>query len=348
MKLFLLTALALFSGLYLLNRTTESTSESRMLTVSPVDAAWNTWKQTHGKLYGTTSDEIYRKAVFAENYKAVTEHNADKTSTFTMALNKFADLDIKEFSAIYKGLKRRTKAEHNFEGKTVTYLSEKNIARTKDWRGSVGVGPVKDQGQCGSCWAFGATGTIEFINAVKNGEYVALSEQELVSCVTADYGCNGGLQSDAFKWVEKHQLNTQANYPYRAKSGSCNKNLERGVEIKKFTSIKKNNAKQMKAAINKQAVTVSIGANCNAFQLYSSGVFEDPKNKCGNGEYDLDHAVILVGYTKNAWIMRNSWAASWGDKGYMYVTMAKNKKGNKKSGCMGILLDGSYPDGMKP
>merc|ERR1712151_316044 len=154
-----------------------------------------------------------------------------------------------------------------------------------DWRTKNAVTPVKDQGQCGSCWTFSSTGVLEGAHAIATGELLSFSEQQIVDCANVkhgymSFGCNGGNQSVAFKYLEKHNAELESVYKYTAKNGSC-----------AYAKVKKNNVEQMKAAVAGQPVSVSIEADKKVFQQYTSGIFDSAE--CGT---KLDHAVLVVGY----------------------------------------------------
>ena len=190
-----------------------------------------------------------------------------------------------------------------------------------DWRTAGAVNAVKDQGQCGSCWAFSAIGTLEGAHFLATGNLLSFAEQQLVDCNrswTGNHGCNGGWYYTAWNYLSSSFAIEESVYKYTAQNGTCEyAQLEKtNVETLKTTYPKKNNSDQLKAAVAKQPVSVAIEADKLVFQQYSSGVFDSAK--CGT---TLDHAVMLVGYgTENGqdyFILRNSWGTTWGEKGYM-------------------------------
>ena len=211
-----------------------------------------------------------------------------------------------------------------------------------DWRDRGAVTPVKNQQQCGSCWAFSTTGAVEGAYYLKNGNLTSFSEQELVSCDKVDQGCNGGEMDDAFQWIQKQGgLCSESDYPYHSgtgNSGSCAKKCQpvKGSQVKSYVDVNATES-ELKAAVAKQPVAIAIEADGFGFQLYHSGVYT---GKCGT---NLDHGVLLVGYgTDNGqdyWLVKNSWGDSWGDSGYIKIERGKSQEG----GQCGILLSASYP-----
>jgi len=189
-------------------------------------------------------------------------------------------------------------------------LATNDNADSVDWRTKGAVTPVKNQGQCGSCWAFSTTGSVEGANFIKKGKLVSLSEQMLVDCdKKEDQGCNGGLMDNAFKYIETNALDTEASYPYKGRDGKChiNKSTEVGT-VSTYTDVKTKSAPQLKAALNKAPVSIAIEADKMVFQMYTGGILDS--TKCG---INLDHGVLAVGYGENYFIVKNSWGASWGD-----------------------------------
>ncbi|KAI3861622.1 hypothetical protein MKW98_000574 [Papaver atlanticum] len=299
---------------------------------------FETWCKQHGKIYSSEEEKLQRFQVFEKNLAFVNEHNNMENSTYTLALNSFADLTNHEFKASRLGLSGSNGVPRNYSsflGGTVG-----DIPASLDWREKGAVTPVKDQGSCGACWSFSATGAMEGINQIVTGSLVSLSEQELVDCDKSyNSGCNGGLMDYAYKWVVKNGgIDTEEDYPYQMGDRTCNKNkLERRVvTIDGFADIPANENEILKAVVT-QPVSVGICGSDSAFQLYSKGIFSGP---CSTS---LDHAVLIVGYgSENGvdyWILKNSWGTSWGINGYMHML----RNGPSKEGVCGINKLASYP-----
>jgi len=206
-----------------------------------------------------------------------------------------------------------------------------------DWVSKGAVTGIKDQGQCGSCWAFSSTGSIEGAVFLKHGHLTSLSEQQLVDCSTAqgNAGCQGGLMDSAFKYVQTNGLCTESAYPYTAKNGVCHSSSCAPSADSKITGYKDvtHTENALGAAVDLTPVSVAIEADQSGFQLYKSGVF------CGTCGTSLDHGVLAVGYgdegTTAYWKVKNSWGTSWGEQGYIRMCRNSNK-------C-GISNEPSYP-----
>ena len=225
----------------------------------------------------------------------------------------------------------------------VTIYSDKNHKKKIDWRNKQVVSSVKNQGMCGSCWAFSATEAVESEWAIKYNHLYNLSEQELVDCsgYLGNNGCEGGLMKNAFHYIMDNGICSNKSYPYNASDNTCmNNTCNHIVHITNYSGIIKNSESQLEKAVQIQPVSVAIQANLQTFQLYKSGIYNDT-----NCSSDLDHGVLLIGYGYDEtykmkyWIIKNSWGESWGEKGYM--RMAKDI--NNSIGQCGIAMDPSIP-----
>jgi C1A family cysteine protease len=275
---------------------------------------------------------------FANNDDIIESHNAGN-ATFTLGHNKFSHMSNDEFAAYVKGFARPSEKK---EPVSIIDASTKAAATSWDWREHGAVTPVKDQGQCGSCWSFSSTGALEGgVVAVKGGALTSLSEQHLVDCDNrqnggTDMGCNGGWMDAAFDWAAANGgLCSEAGYPYvsgttkdegTCKMSSCGTKY---AQPKGHSDVTTKDDGAFIAALNIQPVAVAIQANQPAFQLYKSGVMT---GSCGDS---LDHGVLAVGYDADSYIVKNSWGASWGESGY--IRLGRGESYNRGNGQCGIL-----------
>jgi C1A family cysteine protease len=297
---------------------------------------FHAWIMEHEKLYQDEEEYEQKFATFRDNLAFIKIHN-QQGFDFELALNKFADLTSTEFSTL---VSRPFEVSDNTNE---VYLPTLEVPAAVDWRKQGAVTPVKDQGQCGSCWSFSTTGSVEGINAIKTGKLASLSEQQLVDCSTSygNQGCNGGLMDSAFKYIiATGGLDTEAEYPYKGADGKCKVITSDLVDsIKGFADVPKKNNVQLQAAVALQPVSIAIQANQSAFQFYSTGVLS---TGCGT---QLDHGVLIVGYDTTSagvpyWIVKNSWGASWGQSGYIWI---KRSSSTTDAGVCGIAMSASYP-----
>jgi C1A family cysteine protease len=227
-----------------------------------------------------------------------------------------------------------------------------NLPESVDWVKGGAVTPVKNQGQCGSCWSFSTTGALEGAYYTTYGSLPSFSEQQLVDCDTRknggkDMGCNGGLMDNAFAWIEKNGgLCSEGDYPYTSgdtkTAGTCESTCDivSNSVVTSFNDVHSSNDVDMMTALSKQPVSIAIEADQKDFQLYSSGVFT---GSCGT---NLDHGVLAVGYGsldgQDFYKVKNSWGTTWGDGGY--ILLGRGDEFNKGQGQCGMLLQASYPE----
>ncbi|CAM0902394.1 unnamed protein product [Alopecurus aequalis] len=305
---------------------------------------YDLWLARHGRSYNALGEYDRRFRAFRDNLDFVDAHNARADVWFRLGMNRFADLTNAEFRAAYLGTKAAG-IRRNAVGERYRYDGVEALPESVDWREKGAVAPVKNQGQCGSCWAFSTVATVEGINKIVTGDLVTLSEQELVDCARngQNSGCNGGIMDDAFDFITRNGgIDTEEDYPYTGKEGKCDlaKKSRKVVSIEGFEDVPANDEASLRKAVAHQPVSVAIDAGGREFQLYESGVFT------GQCSTELDHAVVAVGYGteedgRDYWIVRNSWGPSWGEGGY--IRMERNVSTTGNVGKCGIAMFASYP-----
>jgi cathepsin L len=278
------------------------------------------YMREHDMLY--TGDEYQlRLGIYLANSRFVQEHNQAHLG-FTVELNHLAVLTPAEYKSLL-GARASALAEQKAAARAV------GAPDSWDWRTQGAVQAVKDQGQCGSCWAFGAIASAESAIYIKSGTLYSLSEQNLVDCVTSCSGCNGGWPSSAYTYVVNRQsghFNLEKDYAYTAKDGTCKYASGKATgTISGYSTVQSGSESDLLNKVYSLGPSaVAIDASHNSFQLYKSGIY----NEASCSSSSLDHAVTAVGYGTESgtdyWIVKNSWGTSWGEKGY--IRMSRNKR----------------------
>jgi len=303
----------------------------------PLIMNWVEWKDAFGVAFNGDED-VERESIYNNNVAFITSEN-DKDHSYVLGVNQFSHLTEEEFLARHTGAKDGavTSSEETFFGN----LDERARADAVDWTTQGVVNPIKDQGQCGSCWAFSAVGTVESALALSGRSLTRLSEQQLLDC--EDYtqaGCGGGYNNKAMTFMSQYGVCSEKSYPYSATDfdddtcqagdsehghageAKCTFAVQAGI-VTGYTNTPKT-VDGLEAALNQQPVSVTIKAD-STFQSYRSGVLSESCPFLGQ----INHAVIAVGYDDESFKIRNSWGESWGEAGYVRIA-----KGVKNPFCL--------------
>jgi len=276
------------------------------------------------KTYETPEEYSRRFAIFQKNMRIAAAQNAAHGGKATFGVTKFSDLTQEEFRS--KILMPKGSVKHNPNKNVATYPSLAAAPTEWDWATKGAVTPVKDQGQCGSCWAFSATEAIESQWFLAGNSLPTLAPQQIVDCDKGrgDEGCNGGDTVTAYAYIKAAGgQESESNYPYTAEDGKCAFSGSKVVaKVTGFNYITQNLNETQMADAMVTAGPLSICVEADTWQNYNGGILT--KN-CG---LDLDHCVMITGFRNQGntpiWLVRNSWGADWGEQGYIYIQRGKN------------------------
>ncbi|CAD6257842.1 unnamed protein product [Miscanthus lutarioriparius] len=295
------------------------------------------WMAEHGRTYKDEAEKARRFKVFKANVAFVDTSNAAAGGKkYHLAINGFADMTHDEFMARYTGFKPVPATGKKMPGFKYENVTLSDDQQAVDWRKKGAVTDVKNQEQCGCCWAFSAVAAIEGMHQIKTGELVSLSEQQLLDCSTngKNNGCGGGTMEYAFQYVigSNGGIATEAAYPYTATQGMC-QNVQPFVAVSSYQQVPRDAEDALAAAVAGQPVSVAVDSS--KFQFYGGGVMT--ADSCGT---NLNHAVTAVGYGTaedgtQYWLLKNQWGSTWGEEGYLRL--------QRGVGACGVAKDASYP-----
>lgn len=296
-----------------------ATSALSLLTTKAQEKSYLSWMRQNNQFF--TGDEYHlRFGIFLANQRYVQEFNSNPKNKFRVGLNKFSCYTPSEYKALLGHIPMRSPQTQKEITKAVP--KDLKLPDSVNWIEKGAVNPIRNQGNCGSCWAFAAIASLEAAYQIKNGKLLALSEQNLVDCVEYCVGCNGGNGFAAFEYVRDKQdrkIQLQADYPYTAVTGTCvfDGTKDCGT-MKDYTFVIPHSEVDLKYRVADWGVVdSSIDASAQAFQLYTSGIYDD--DSCSS--FSRNHEVAVVGYGSengtNYWLVKNSWGTEWGEEGYI-------------------------------
>jgi len=291
---------------------------------------------SYDRQYTDEGEKAARYAIFEQNMERCEKLNARPSATWVAGVTQFSDLTPAEFRRAVHLIKRTEPLGPS----TYPSINVTDIPTSIDWRTKNVVSQVKDQGNCGSCWAFSTTGAVESAHAIKTGKLVELSEQQLVDCIHNLDGCNGGIPSWAMAYVRYNGgQDTEESYPYKARDGQCQFSSSTvGATISDMVNITQDEQGLLQAVGTVGPVSIAFDVE-NDFANYKSGVYSS--DECSSDPMSMNHAVLVVGYDtvdgKDYWIVKNSWGTSFGIEGYFWIQRGVNMCGISNDCCYAVV-----------
>jgi len=281
------------------------------------------FEKKYEKRYSSLEERSLRREIYEGNLRFVQNHNLDGTKTYTVGINRFADLTSQEFARLHLQEPREV----------VVAPSQERVAAplptSWDWSAKGAVGPVQNEGQCGGAWIFVTTDAVASCHFITTGKaYEDLSGQQLIDCDSNSEGCDGGLSGDAFQYIKQNGgIDTAACYPYSGVSSPCQWNPDCcGSTVSNIFNVTSGDETALQNAVYLTPVVVGVDASQPSFQMYTGGVYYEPA--CSSSQ--LDHEMLAVGWGVNSgaafWLVKNSWGNDWGQGGFIW--MARNKNNN--------------------
>jgi len=308
-----------------------------------VEEEWQRWQKQHSKNYRSIEEETMRLKIFTENKAKVERHNRfakEGKFSFYLKMNRFADMLSVEVTSMMNGYRKGNGSRAGAQFLRQSHLT--SLPDQVDWRDAGAVTAVKDQGKCGSCWAFASTGALEGMHKRSKGKLVSLSEQQLVDCSRdwGNQGCNGGEPEAAYSYVtEVGGIDTERSYLYEGEDDVCRFQAQRvGAKEHGHISVRTGDELALKEAVATQGpCSLAIDASHSSFHLYSHGIYREPQ--CDPGL--LDHAVLAVGYGTvkgegDYWLVKNSWGEGWGEEGYVRIA-------REEDNMCGVASQAAFP-----
>ncbi|XP_060846849.1 procathepsin L [Rhopalosiphum padi] len=293
-----------------------------------LDPHWDNFKAEHNKTY-IRNNEHHHRSAWEENFHHINRHNEEAKSgkhNYTLDLNHLADMPMHLYNKHFTSLSSSKLTKSTDMHTDPSQHHTKSIPEEVDWRERGFNTPGWNQLDCGACYAFSIASMLEGQLFKATGELHTLSSQQIIDCSIAygNLGCSGGSLKNTLQYLRRVGGIMQGlEYSYKAKKTLCHFKKYRAVlQISKISILPPSDEHALKVAVALIGpISVSVNANPKTFQLYSSGVYDDPA--CSSSI--VNHAMLLVGYTKNAWILKNWWSSKWGDNGYMYLARGKNQ-----------------------